>query len=123
MNLFELIKENVNRSSEIDANTIEDITCFENGLSSIDFQIAQEYSMQFANHVFEMILRIQKNECSDIEIDESAFELPVGNKQKAADLLQPLFQKYQILNKESEVYLMAIYLTLADSRKGGTENE
>ncbi len=98
----------------------DDINYIEKFLNERQLELPEAYGLPFANHVVMMVERIRNNEC--INMESTSDEIQPETVAVAEEMLQPLFQKYQIEKNESEIKLMAIYLTLMSENRKEIEN-
>lgn len=79
--------------------------------------IPEEYRKVFDNHVTVLSERILNDECVDIDVTEMEKEFSEDSKAVAAEILKPLFDKYNVKERKAETALFALYINLA--KEGG----
>lgn len=92
-------------------DVLSDLYIIEDALKTSETVIPDAFKVQFYNHLIALIRRIQNNECVDIGADALDSEIS-SRLPQAKEILDPLLAKYNVINSESEIKLMAIYLSL-----------
>ena len=125
MNMIEAVKKYVPDAMTKNPEITDDISYIEAFMNKHHIHFPEEYMVPFTNHICVLIERMQNNACTHEGLEEGAdFEISSEAIQYSEQMLDPLFQKYEIQRSESEIKLMAIYLVIAiNAEKGGEQNE
>lgn len=83
-----------------------------NKLKELDVTINPQYQMVFDSHVNVLLDRLKNNECVIYEDSSFVNELSKRSLDIAHQILEPLFEKYQVNENETEIGLFAIYINL-----------
>ncbi len=99
-------------------NYYTDISGINSFLKDKKIVIPEENINTFWNHVIMLLERIQNKELINLEEEVPKKEIDENSLNLANELLEPLFLKYQVTEKNSENILLALYFSLFEIKGG-----
>lgn len=107
MDYIKLMKDLSVASDDMIERCRDDLEYINGYLNDKKIEVNESLTLPFVNHIKMMVERLKEHEPSNVEdvengeIDEKSYKL-------ASDLLDPLFQKYNVFSK-TEIMLLSIY--------------